>query len=342
MIPSLVRLWQRLTRRCATERFLIGASVFRLLAAFTILYQYLINHAQRRYLFGPSGVIPHDVFLAELGKGRPLSLYAWSPSLLFFEIVFHLGVLFALLWLVGLWTRWMTVLNYVFLTSLHDRFPGLWDGGDNVIQLILFYAMFANVGAFFSVDRLRSDASPIGGSRGAVRAMFHNAALLAIAIQISLVYGVAGLTKVQGETWRNGTALYYALRAGEFTWPGYSEVIYQNSVLIVVFSYATVAFQVSFPFMLFLNRYTRILAVCCGVLFHLGIASFMGLVTFALFLMSVDLALITDDEYRSFARFLHSTARRVTAEVQRRTTLLVGQLSKDDRKSFDTTRERRP
>lgn len=62
-------------------------------------------------------------------------------------------------------------------------------------------------------------------------------------------------------------------------------------------------FQIAFPFFVFLNRSTRVLAVLVAMTFHLAIGSVMGLVTFAAFMMAVDLAIIGDDEYRTVGRF---------------------------------------
>jgi hypothetical protein len=186
----------------------------------------------------------------------------------------------------------------------------LWDGGDNVMQLAFVYGLFANLGAHFSVDARRL----VGRTPPAPwLAMFHNAAILAFGIQISLVYAVAGLYKVQGETWRGGTALYYAFRGGQFIWPGVSELLYQSALFTTAVSYFTVFFQISFPYLMVMNRYTRTAAVCIGVMFHIGIALFLGLFTFSFFMLSVDLALIDDAEYLAMFRFLKRAARRARA-----------------------------
>ena len=56
--------------------------------------------------------------------------------------------------------------------------------------------------------------------------------------------------KVMGAYWQEGTALYYATRVQEFHWPGISEWLGESEFLLVLLSYATVFFQVSFPFLL--------------------------------------------------------------------------------------------
>ncbi len=291
--------YRRLVWRYGTrERCLVGLSMFRIVAGLAILIQYLVNYAQRQYLFGPEGLYPFEVFAEGISGRSPYSIYAFSASPLYFEICFHLGVVLALLWVVGWRTRFLTPLNFVFWWSLEHRFPGIWDGGDNLFRIVALFAVLTDVGAHFSLDaRRRASRPPPPQDQLRAAAMLHNAALLAIAIQLCLLYGIAGLSKVQGETWRDGTALYYALRGGQYVWPGFSEAIYQNAYLTVMLSYCTVAFQVSFPFLFFMGRRSRSLAICISLGFHVGIMSFMGLISFSLFMMAVDVALIDDEEY---------------------------------------------
>jgi hypothetical protein len=245
---------QRVLNFASHERLLIGASVFRIVAGLTILYQYLMNYHQRHYLYGPDAIWPYATFLENLVETHSFSLYAISSSSPVFELVFHLGLLVTVFWTIGWHTQLMTLLTYIFVWSLHERNPLLWDGGDNVLQIVLVYAVFANLGAYFSLDtdRLRLERES-GGIRSHALAILHNAALLAFAIQLCLVYGTAGLYKVQGKMWQSGTALYYIMRVAEFTWPGYSEYVYQDVFLVTALSYTTVVFQVSFPFLFFLQ-----------------------------------------------------------------------------------------
>jgi len=302
--------YDRIVAWASQEHFLIGASMFRIVAGATVLIQVLINYGQRRYLYGPDGIWPFQTFAQAVAHSRNFSIYAWSQSPWYFEVCFHLGILAAFLWMLGWRTRILTPVTFVFWWSLHQRFPVLWDGGDNVMRLVCVYGMFANLGAHFSLDAKRLAGRP---PPPAWMAMLHNAAMIAFGAQISLVYAVAGLYKVQGEPWRNGTALYYSFRGGQFIWPGVSELLYQSAWFTTVISYITVFFQISFPYMMMMNRHTRTAAVCIGVMFHVGIALFLGLITFSFFMLSVDLALIDDAEYRWFFRLLKRVSDRMGA-----------------------------
>jgi hypothetical protein len=219
---------------------------------------------------------------------------------------------------LGWRTRLLSPVNYLLWISMHNRFPHLWDGGDNLMAIVLLYALFADVGTHFSFDAARRRAQGKPNEPSGAWAILHNAAMLAIAFQVCLVYGIAGLTKVRSEVWQNGTALYYALRAPEYRLPGVSELIYENGVFVTLLAYATVAFQVSFPFLVFAHRHTRTLAVLIGISFHLAIGSVMGLVTFALFLIAADLALIGDNEYRALGALLDRARQRVKRRLNRR------------------------
>ncbi|HTE50840.1 MAG TPA: HTTM domain-containing protein [Kofleriaceae bacterium] len=311
-------LWNRLLATSLRPRCLYGASILRVMAGCVILYQLLINYGQRGFLFGPDGVLSFDDFTALQRAVGSFSLYHLSTSRIWFELLYHASIAVAMAWALGWRTRLLSPVNYLLWMSLHNRFPQLWDGGDNLMQLVLIYALFAEVGAHFSFDASRRAANGQPNEPSGAWAIAHNAALLAIAFQVCLVYGVAGLTKVRGDVWQNGTALYYALRSPDYRLPGVSPLLYENGVLLTLLAYSTVAFQVAFPFLVFAHRHTRTLAVLVGISFHLAIGSVMGLVTFALFLIAADLTLIGDDEYRGLGRLARGAWQRVERRLPRR------------------------
>ena len=301
-------LWERFVSFASRPRFVIGASVFRVIAGAAILLQYLATYKQRLFIFGPNGIYPLD---ATSNRGG-FSVYTLSPSPAFFEVVYHVSIVVAALWFLGWKTRWLTPVLYVLWTSLHRRLPLFGDGGDNMMTIVFVYACFADLNAYFAIETREPPRPGLQSDlRRDLSAMFHNGAILAFALQIALVYGVAGLTKVQGETWRNGTAIYYAM-SGTYRLPGVSEAICRHDWVVNLLSYSAVAFQVSFPWFIFLNRYTRILAVAAGMCFHLGIGIVLGLVTFATLMMAVDLALVSDEEYRA----AYSVLLRITTGIE--------------------------
>ncbi|MGW4518932.1 hypothetical protein ACWEO4_45275 [Streptomyces sp. NPDC004393] len=54
---------------------------------------YISQYADRDYLFGPDAVLPWREFVAQLHNDGSFSLYAWSSSEAWFQLVFHLGLI---------------------------------------------------------------------------------------------------------------------------------------------------------------------------------------------------------------------------------------------------------
>jgi antimicrobial peptide system SdpB family protein len=293
-----------LLRGLAVPRQLLGAALFRVLFGSFVLYQLLINYTQRAWLFGPDGVYPFALFQRELAASHSFSLYAWSTSALWFELLYHAQVVVVAAWLLGYRTRLLTPLVWVLCWSNHQRFGSLWDGGDNMGALILAYLTLADLQhglAPLARPRPAYDAQRAGD---VCKGLLHNFALLACGIQLATLYLNAGLAKLTGEYWQNGTALYYALRADEFSiHPELARRIWESPWLLTLSTYGTVGFQLALPFvLLFGTRLARIAIVGVAVVFHLSIMLMMGLVTFGMFMLAYEPLLLSDGELTSIAR----------------------------------------
>ena len=265
-------------RDLGIRRAVIGAALMRTSLGMALLYEYAFNYSQRHYLWGPDRV-------SQAFPMSALSPYAWSSSSLYFDLLFHAGILVTVLLTVGVGGRLVTMCVYIMTMFLQDLNSLITDGGDNIARLVLLYMIFADVSG-----RRDRKVSTIGG-------LVHNAAILAIVVQLSLLYLSTGMYKVMGSEWQSGVALYYILRVNSFAWTGIGgEALWTNAYLIVALTYATVLFEVAFPFALF-NRWTRRLMLVIGVGFHFGIAATMGLVAFSWMMLSLYFVCLSDREY---------------------------------------------
>ncbi|WP_449062646.1 HTTM domain-containing protein [Planomonospora algeriensis] len=293
-----------------------GLSLLRVMYGAVILGMLVVNYGVRDELWGPSALFTWEEFLQQLTNQGSFSLYALSDSTIASEVLYHALMAAALLFLLGWRTRIITPMLWLLLWSWYERNPYVMDGGDNLMRIVLVYLMFANVSARFSLDaRRQARRSPrqTDGTLRSVATTFHNVALAAVVFQVSVVYLAAGMYKVQGEHWQEGTALYYILRVAEFSpWPELSRLIYENGALVTIATYVTVFFQVAFPLLL-LNRVTRFLGFLCAVGMHAGIGVLMGLPFFSLIMMATDLVLISDREYSAVKRKWLSIRSRVTS-----------------------------
>jgi hypothetical protein len=144
---------------------------------------------------------------------------------------------------------------------------------------VLVYAIFADVGAHFSLDaRRRGRDQP--RARARIPDTLHDAAIVAFAAQLGIVYALAGL-----------------------------DMLRRHVSLLPGLDRATLLFLLTFPLLVLVHRYTRLLAVGLAVMFHAGLALFHGLVTPSLLMTAVSATLVDDDAYRAIGRALARLAR---------------------------------
>jgi hypothetical protein len=129
--------------------------------------------------------------------------------------------------------------------------------------------------------------------------------MFVITAQVCILYGSAGLYKVSGDLWANGTALHFVLNLDLFQpWPTLSHVVDSEQMLVAVVSYLTVLVQVAFPFVLF-GRLKYVFVTILAIM-HLSIAVLLGLPLFSGAMIVADAAFLPD----RFYRFLGWTWRR--------------------------------
>jgi hypothetical protein len=130
-------------------------------------------------------------------------------------------------------------------------------------NLALFCAL-APSGVSLSLDRMRT--APGRFWEFPARAPW---ALRLIQIQLSVVYLAAVWQKLQGDLWRNGTAVSYALRItdiGRVPTPGF---ITGSITLTELMTFGTLALEVSLGILVW-NRTARPYVLTLGVLMHLA------------------------------------------------------------------------
>ena len=291
---------ERLQRLLMTERRLVGASLLRIGLALTVLYQLLGHWAERDFLWGPRGIFPIWLYWRDLPSTRSPSFFAVDSEPIFQALCLTtVGV--ALLYLVGWQTRWIGIWFYVLTWSLIARNPLLRSGGESLLLTLLPWVLLLDTSAYFSADSnwrgFRQGPRP---SQGPFAALVHNIGLFGILAQLSLAYGFAGVYKLLGQSWLQGTAVYYVLRLPEFALPGLSELIYLNPALVRLLTYLTLAFELSVPLLIW-SRQTRWIVALAATVFHLFIATFTGLVVFAFEALIFQLVVLDDDVYRSIA-----------------------------------------
>ncbi|KGP74588.1 HTTM domain-containing protein [Pontibacillus yanchengensis] len=269
------------------QYFLVGSSIVRLAVGIHIMFTYLVYYFQRHDVWGIHSFVPAD------SNVHFFSLYTLNNSIVWFETIYILGILVNFLFLIGLKTNFITPINFLFVWSLYNENPFIMDGGNNILFIVLFFLMFANINEYFSVET-KQDTNNKSKN---IKNIFHNYAIFICLAQVCILYFFSGFFKAQGDMWQHGTALYYILNVDEFTLPSVAPYIINSPLLLFFGAYSSILMQLFFPFLV-TNKYTKIITLFGSILFHLGIIFVMGLIQFGLIMIALDLLFITDKEYK--------------------------------------------
>ncbi|SDO52828.1 HTTM domain-containing protein [Actinacidiphila guanduensis] len=308
-----------------------AASVLRIGYGLCYLAFLLRELPHREQIWGPDS--PWTPALArELFRQTGwFSILTLSDSRVYFTICYVLALVVCALFVLGWRTRATSVLFALVVVSFHGRAIFMTDGGDNLILLMALYLTATACGRRWSLDarraalraagkagpgrwalwRASSDLwSQFGLARESLVTALHNCGMFVIAAQVCLLYGSAGLYKVQGASWQSGTALHYVVNLDLFRpWPALSALADHYPLVLAAVGYLTVLIQVAFPFVLFSRFKYVVLAMLLGM--HLGIAVFMGLPLFSAAMIVADAAFLPDRFYLAAARWCGRAVTRV-------------------------------
>lgn len=274
---------------------LIGIRVLQMCIGAALLFTLFTELPFASFLWGPHGIGWGSTSSA-LGSVLQTAfdaLFATNAGV--FCVLFVLG-LGALGLVSGYATRIATFLTLIAFSLLIQRLPELGDSGDNMAKIVLIYM------CFLLPRRTQSSA-------GEFRVWLHNLAVLAIALQLMVMYLTSGFAKAMGETWQNGVAMYYVNQIQWFTLPG-TQTLFLNPFIVTAATYIPMFYQLLFPVAV-ISR-IKLPWILLGILFHLGIAVLMGLISFSTIMIGLELFLISDEEYIMLWRGISRIWRRVS------------------------------
>jgi hypothetical protein len=178
---------------------------------------------------------------------------------------------------VGYKTRTSSILLYLLLVTFHHRDSVVLNGGDDVQRNMAFLLMFSRAGAACSIDRLIRIAR--GEESADAVPMVEPWPLLLMRLQVAAVYITTVACKLQGDEWRNGTALYYALHLVDMErFPMFG--LQNRMEFIYAASYLTLLTEFSLGTLIWIPR-ARPYVLAAGVALHLGIEYSMNIPLFA-------------------------------------------------------------
>ena len=234
------------------------------------------------------------------------SPYAWSfwflvpDGLLPVAWAVCLGVL--ALFTLGLGSRVTAILAWAIAVSTARRAPVMLFGFDNIVSTwALYLAVSGASGQALSLDRLLAWRRGRAAGAGPPPATFSaNVGLRLIQLHLALIYGAAGLAKLRGDAWWDGSAMEMILLISEFRRFDLTWLAAYPSALALA-THGALAIEIGYPVLIWV-RPLRPLLLAAAVLMHLGIDLTLGLTEFGLAMLAGNLAFVSGPWLRGLFR----------------------------------------
>jgi hypothetical protein len=288
----------------------------RIATGFMIAYVHCVWLLGLEDFLGPNALVDTELWLRLHGGDSELGIpgdskwtyLAWTDSISLIRVHEMLGIVFGLLAGLGLLTR-LSMLAAWFLTLMTvHRMTGFLFGLDQIVIMLSFYLCIAKSNEVGSVDRLLCDRFPrLARSRGmrlltGLRESTNERPQLSwqnglstrlMQIHLCIIYFFGGLGKLRGEMWWDGSALWFAAASYEYqsndlTWMG------RYPVIVAMLTHITLFWEVLYPAIVW-PRWTRPAAVSLAIAVHLGIAMFMGMITFGFMMIIANLSFVSPE-----------------------------------------------
>ncbi|MCA9680922.1 MAG: HTTM domain-containing protein [Myxococcales bacterium] len=169
-----------------------------------------------RTLWDPEHGFEHwyDVFLMMTDRWSVLFVRSDPP---FVYTMFGLLFFWATCMVFGLWSRLSSFMTLIMVWQLYGYDPIYFSGGDTVVRVYAYLAIFVDWGQAYSIDSWRRRRKAILGGAKQLPAPKRIAVWPQrfFMLQLACIYCATGMLK-SGNTWADGSALYYALNLDHF------------------------------------------------------------------------------------------------------------------------------
>ena len=207
------------------------------------------------------GVLPISILKNYNWNPYYFSFHALSGDLWWQIVLASLNGLCILLLLIGYRARLFTLICWVFLVSMQNRNPFILQGGDELLRLILFWALFLPWGERYSIQKTSNYVND-----------YFSFANLGYLFLIASVYFFSAMLKTSSEWHSDGTALYYALSLDQIRLP-FGTILYQFPNLMTWLTHIVYYIELLAPILLicpFVPSKIRAIGIVGIIILQLG------------------------------------------------------------------------
>lgn len=271
----------------------------RIATGWMLFYTHLVWTLGLTKFLGPQGMLDPEFVRSAHATSTGNAVFGWShffwtESTTALWCLHAVALVVFLLLMVGAWTRVTSVLACLFTISYNHRAFGSLFGLDQLNVLLSLYVAVGASGAAaaYSVDAWwtrRHEARQ--GRAGEERVVSTRIAIRLIQLHMCIIYLFAGIGKLLGGPWWDGTAMWnafanYEYQTVDMTWLGQWPLTINAITLIVV------AWEISYIALVW-PRLTRPIMIALAIPLHMGIAVCMGMITFGSIMLVGNFAFVS-------------------------------------------------
>jgi antimicrobial peptide system SdpB family protein len=182
------------------------------------------------------------------------------------------------------WRPRYTCLLHWWIAASFQLSASTLEGGDQAAQVLTMFLLPVALTDNRKWHWANSGATEV--TSGLAKRLVASCGLLACRIQVAGIYFHAGMGKLKGPEWVNGTAMYYWLLHPLFgvatPFRHVATILLANSYVVATLTWGSIAVELALFSGLFATRSIRRILLVVGICFHFGIWAFMGLGTFSI------------------------------------------------------------
>ncbi|MCS7005125.1 MAG: hypothetical protein NZM38_07340 [Cytophagales bacterium] len=244
-------------------------ALMRIGIASVLIGDWLVSVFHLTAFYTDEGVLPLSFLFS--------STITWNPAFISFHVIsgnktvqiilFGVTLFFYLLYCIGYQTRLAALGSWVMLISMQNRNILIDQGGDHLLRSLVFWSIFLPTHHYYSVDAVKKKYD---NSQN-----YFGISVIGYLLVIFTLYYFSVFQK-NGEDWRNGSAVYYALSLDMITYPSAQKFFFQFPGLMKFLTFFTYYWEMLAPFLLWIPIGKGILRL----IFWISLVCFHGSLAF--------------------------------------------------------------
>jgi Vitamin K-dependent gamma-carboxylase len=256
--------------------------LLRILTGLMLLYTHAVWGLVLPDFFGGEGWLSRRL-VGTLQEGSYTYSFWWLVSEDGIWPAYALSMVVLALFTVGLWTRVTSILAFFVTVSYAYRVPAAMFGLDQINAMLTLYLAIGPSGAALSIDRWRAMRRGLTPGDRPEPSAGANLALRLINVHMCVIYFFAAISKLQGEAWWNGEAMWrafanYEYQSLDMTWMAW------HPRLLDFTTHVSVVWELSFCALIWRPR-LKPFVLAGAVVLHVGIGACLGMWTFGLIML---------------------------------------------------------